>query len=339
MNALARSHLLTLCLLSLSASLIGVRIAGRAMTVQYTAAYLYGGYTGLDAHIYQWFHQIPKQAPAIFALIMFALMGSINLGITIKTRAWFMLTIAFTAGLEVGGYACRIVMLHNPGYNPYVAMQALLIVSPIFLALVDYSATGKLMRMAHGGGRLHPGWVAKGFFASDILCLAIQGGGAGLSSSEKSGNQNIAKMLLIVGLVLQLIFFTIFTSITLYMNLNRKYGLRGVKAFRPIFICLYSTIALMYIRSIFRVVEFSGGWFGNVATHEAYFYCFDFLMIFFCFVIFTWYHFGFYLRKAQRELDANVPPVQQQADTVNPAFNVNDKASAVPVTSIQVQAV
>ena len=310
------------------------------MAVQYTYAYLYGGYTGLDAQIYRWFHQIPKEAPAVFALVVFAILGLINLGITIRTRAWFMVTIAITAGLEVGGYACRIVMLHHPGYNPYVAMQALLIVSPIFLALVDYSATGKLMRMAQGGGRLHPAWVARGFFASDILCLAVQGGGAGLSSSEKSGNQNIAKALLIIGLILQLIFFTIFTSITVYMNLNRKYGLRGVKEFKPIFFCLYSTIALMYIRSIFRVVEFSGGWFGNVATHEAWFYCFDFLMIFFCFVIFTVFHFGFHLRKAQRELTANAvqvlnAPPGQQVDAVNPAFSMN-KESAMP-TAITVQ--
>ena len=307
------------------------------MAVQYTSAYLYGGYTGLDAQIYRWFHQIPKEAPAIFALVMFTLLGLINLAITCKTRAWFMLTIAFTAGLEVAGYACRIIMLHKPAYDPYVAMQALLIVSPIFLALVDYSATGKLMRMAHGGGRLHPAWVARGFFASDILCLAIQGGGAGLSSSEKTGNQNVAKSLLIIGLVLQLVFFTIFTAITLYMNLKTKYGLRGVRAFRPIFFCLYSTIALMYIRSIFRVIEFSGGWFGYAATHESYFYCFDFLMIFFCFVIFTVFHFGFYLRKAQASLLTSQAQ-QGQGVAASPAFQVSDKASAAPadVASIPV---
>ena len=97
-----------------------------------------GGYTGLQAEIYEWFHQIPKEAPAIFAIAAFATLGIANLAITVRTRAWFMLTIAFTAGLEVGGYICRIIMLHQPGYNCYVAMQALLIISPIFLALVDY---------------------------------------------------------------------------------------------------------------------------------------------------------------------------------------------------------
>lgn len=117
-------------------------------------------YTELQLGIYAWFHQIPKEAPAIFALAVFFLIGFANLAITCRTRAWFMLTVAFTAALEVAGYAFRIVMLHKPAYGPYVAMQALLIISPIFLALVDYSAVGKLMKIAHGGGWLKPAWVS-----------------------------------------------------------------------------------------------------------------------------------------------------------------------------------
>ena len=93
-------------------------------------------YTVLQLTIYAWFHQIPKEQAAIFALVVFFLLGCANLVITCNTRAWFMLTVAFTAALEVAGYAFRIVMLHKPAYGPYVAMQALLIISPIFLALV-----------------------------------------------------------------------------------------------------------------------------------------------------------------------------------------------------------
>ena len=121
-------------------------------------------YTQLQLAIYAWFQQIPKEAPAIFALIVFFLVGCANLAITCKTKAWFMLTVACTAALEVAGYAFRIVMLHEPAYDPYVAMQALLIISPIFLALVDYSAVGKLMKIANGGGRLRPAWVRSAAF-------------------------------------------------------------------------------------------------------------------------------------------------------------------------------
>ena len=117
-------------------------------------------YTVLQLTIYAWFGQIPKEGAAIFALIVFFLVGCANLAITCKTKSWFMLTVAFTAALEVAGYAFRIVMLHKPTYGSYVAMQALLIISPIFLALVDYSAVGKLMRLADGHGWLNPSWVS-----------------------------------------------------------------------------------------------------------------------------------------------------------------------------------
>lgn len=179
--------------------------------------------------------------------------------------------------------------------------------------------------------------VAKFFFASDILCLAIQGGGAGLSSSLKSGDQNTAKALLIIGLILQLFFFTCFTAITIYINLNRKYGLRGVKEYRPVFICLYVTIALMYIRSIFRLIEFSQGWFGNIATHEAYFYVFDFLMIFLCFVVFTALHFGTYLRKAELALPVTAPQEPRTELHVVPSRTA-DKPSAATPNAVQIQA-
>lgn len=116
-------------------------------------------YTALEEGIFQWFQAIPKEAPAIFALVFIFLFGCINLAITFKTRSWFMLFVAFTAGLEVAGYICRVVMLHQPGYGAYVIMQALLIISPTFLALVDYSAVGRLIRLADGGGRIRPGLV------------------------------------------------------------------------------------------------------------------------------------------------------------------------------------
>ncbi|KAL3148413.1 hypothetical protein ABBQ38_013868 [Trebouxia sp. C0009 RCD-2024] len=298
-------------------------------------------YTLLQQTIYAWFHQIPKEEAAIFALVVFFLIGVANLVITCRTKAWFMLTVAFTAALEVAGYAFRITMLHKPAYGPFVAMQALLIIPPIFLALVDYSAVGKLMRLAGGGGRLNPAWVARFFFASDILCLAIQGAGAGLSSSMNGGDQNSAKALLIVGLILQLFFFTCFTGITIYINLNKKYGLRGIKQCQPIFICLYVTIALMYIRSIFRLIEFADGWYGPIASNEVYFYVLDFLMIFLCSVVFTVLHFGVHLKKAELALVAVLPvtaPHMQGTETTSMPPKVAGKPSDASADVVQIQA-
>lgn len=179
--------------------------------------------------------------------------------------------------------------------------------------------------------------VAKFFFASDILCLAIQGAGAGMSSSLNNNDQNTAKALLIIGLILQLFFLTCFTAITIYLNLNKKYGLRGVKQYRAVFICLYVTIGLMYIRSIFRLIEFIDGWFGKIASNEVYFYIFDFLMIFLCFVVFTVLHFGVHLRKAQLALPVTAPQDQGVAPHSMPSKAAGKPSEASP-DAVQIQA-
>lgn len=172
--------------------------------------------------------------------------------------------------------------------------------------------------------------VAKVFFASDILCLVIQAAGAGISSSKTPTMQsaNLAKAILMVGLVLQLVFFTAFTCITIYVNIKPKYGLRGVKQYKPMFQCIYITIFLLYVRGVFRVIEFSGGWYGPIATNETYFYIFDFSMIALCFVLFTVLHFGLHMKKVEGGLPVNMPHGQQ-----NSHESVNKESGAI--TTVQ----
>ena len=93
----------------------------------------------------------------------------------------------------------------------------------------------------------------------------------------------------------------------------------------------------MYIRSIFRLIEFSDGWFGTIATHEVYFYVFDFLMIFLCFVVFTALHFGIHLRKAELALPVTAP--QQQINELHEMpSKAADKPSEMSPNAVQIQA-
>ena len=93
----------------------------------------------------------------------------------------------------------------------------------------------------------------------------------------------------------------------------------------------------MYIRSIFRLIEFSDGWFGTIATHESYFYCFDFLMIFLCFVVFTVFHFGVHLRKAELALPVTVPQEQTTHALSGPAVPPGKESNAQNI-AVQIQA-
>lgn len=52
------------------------------------------------------FHEIPNKAAAIVALVLFAIISVAVTAITIKTRCYYMLTVAITGYLEMGGEVC-----------------------------------------------------------------------------------------------------------------------------------------------------------------------------------------------------------------------------------------
>ena len=81
------------------------------------------------------FHEHPKSSPAIAALVLYLVIGFAILAVTIRTRAWFMLTISITAFLEFAGYVARVLVLHKPSIGLFAMMQALLIISPVLLSL------------------------------------------------------------------------------------------------------------------------------------------------------------------------------------------------------------
>jgi hypothetical protein len=172
----------------------------------------------------------------------------------------------------------------------------MLIVPPVLLAVVEYIAVGRLLAMSAAGraSRLSK-WVTRAFTASDVLCLLIQGGGGGLAGSGDDRLRTMGSRVMLVGLALQLGFFSAFTAVTVHVQREPRFGFAGARRVRPLFAAIYATVALMFLRNIFRVVEFGLGYTGYLATHEVFFYCFDLAPILSCFVIFTLFHYGLYL--------------------------------------------
>lgn len=265
--------------------------------------------------IYRWFHEYPKQSPAIAAVALYCIASLAIVILTVRTKAWFMLTVAITGFLEMGGYAARVQMLNKPSFGAYVGSQSVLIICPVLLSIVNYIAVGKILRLVDTSkGWLQPAWVARLFTTSDVLCLLLQGTGGGMQPSKDAGTRKLGNTLLLLGLGAQLGFFAIFTSMTIFINISKLYGLRGDLRFQPVFICLFCTIVLMFVRNVFRVIEFSQGYLGYLATHEAYFYIFDFAMIFSCFLFYIRFHFGFYLSS---QATADIPKAESSVTAIS----------------------
>lgn len=84
-------------------------------------------------------------------------------------------------------------------------------------------------------------------------------------SSDDYKSAQTGQRVLLVGLSLQLAFFSLFTLLCMYTH--RLYLLRhDMPAMRSCFWSLYALIVLFDTRNIFRVIEFVQGWTGYLKT-------------------------------------------------------------------------
>jgi hypothetical protein len=150
--------------------------------------------------IWQYFHEYPNQDAAWAATALYLVITLIVLGITIKTRAWFMICVVVTGFLETLGYAFRGYFLRNPQSIYFIQMQCFLIISPVLLAIVEYIVVGKLLKMSEAGrdSKLAK-WIGPLYTVSDILCLVLQGAGGGAVSQTDPKSQELGRNLLLAG--------------------------------------------------------------------------------------------------------------------------------------------
>lgn len=264
--------------------------------------------------VIDYFDFYPSKAMSIVALTLFAIAGLAVLAVTVKTRQWYMCIAGIVGLMEMAGFACRIQMLHKTVYGAYVAMQCLLIIPPSFLALVQYITLGKVIilvkqRYPERKMFLRPKWVIWGFFAMEIIALACQGAGAGLSVSDKGVDSTLksGRILLIIGLVALVVLIGCYAITAVVVHSSPRYGVRHSPNLRRLFPVLYTCTALLMIRNIFRLVEFGQGFEGAIADQEKYFYGFDSLMIILILMINTIFHFGFFLKAYPSELKVQEP--------------------------------
>jgi len=260
-----------------------------------------GGMTGsettalIDAAMLE---QMYHYQPIVWTAAMFAgLFGVVTLAMVLLNVRWpgrsVMYVIVATGAMEVLGYGLRVLCIYQPSKGVYIGTTCLLLISPVVLAFVNYVIVGDLLRAS--GVRLwiiNPDYLAKMFLASDIVCLIVQGGGGGLMASNSTQMFNIGRALVLFGLALQMCFFTCFTVITTVIALKEKYMLKYAPQLRAVFAGLLSTIILMYIRNIYRIIEFGSGSDSYLVQNEWVFYVFESAPIFLAFNCYGIFHFG-----------------------------------------------
>lgn len=187
--------------------------------------------------------------------------------------------------------------------GPYIIANIFILLGPTLFAASIYMTLGRLIRRVRGE-HLSPIRVTrltKTFVWGDVLSFVVQGNSSSLSVL---GYAQWGKVLVVVGLAIQLVSFSLFwvTAIVFARRLRRsptpesaKPGIPWVRSLHM----LYAVSALILVRSTFRIVEYVMGNDGYPLVHEWTMYVFDSVpMVVVMVIFFIWY-------PNQMSLDAN----------------------------------
>jgi hypothetical protein len=252
-----------------------------------------------DAWTLAVFGYLPSVGAAAAAIALFLVITLANTAATrrhARPQSRFLYFITATGVMEVIGYATRIAVLHVHRITLLIITSLFLILPPIALAVVNYSVVGKLMHASgRGMGRwMQPKHVVRLFLGSDLFCLCIQGaGGAQMVSTDPAAAQ-MGQRVILFGLAVQLAFFAAFTYVAARLRRDASFNLVRVRNIDAIYHVIYATIALLFLRNVYRVVEFaersSQG--SYISENEWLFYIFETLPILLVCAIYTRWHLG-----------------------------------------------
>ncbi|KAJ2866031.1 hypothetical protein GGH94_001806 [Coemansia aciculifera] len=244
---------------------------------------------------YLYFTYYPKDVYPDVAMALY-LVATIVLIVQIirqKAQLWLYI-IPGTAFAEALGYLFRELCVRKTTFTLYVLMTLFLLLPPNAMALANYKTVGKIISQSGARPRwffLKPKFVNWFYFSSDIFSIALQGTGGGMMTSYR--RREAGKIIVLVGLIVQLIFLACFLATTFYVWTSQAYAVAmgprdssSVSAKRKVLFTIVATTVLLYLRSIYRIVEFADGYGGAIYSAEWAFYVFDTLIIFLAFVVY-----------------------------------------------------
>ncbi|KAL1410668.1 hypothetical protein Q8F55_004687 [Vanrija albida] len=279
------------------------------------------------------FRYVPNRALNIIACGLYSLCGLIFILSTSRRhapltpdhlifRGWYFFALTFGTGMMAGGIAIRVVYYDRLHWDAgYGGQQLLIILAPCLLIAANYVLLGRIA--AHLDARRHmfipPRAVSWIFVVSDIGTFFVQGGGGGLSSNKDPKLAHIGQKLLLAGLIAQLVSFAIFSALWLVFTLRvrRDDALWNHPGWKPLNYCLGVNCVCFLIRNTFRMIEFTQGWHGYLATHEVYWAVLEALPVLIAISLFTWFWPSRILTERRRPVSGEfIPLAPKPADRV-----------------------
>ncbi|KAH8827430.1 RTA1-like protein [Flagelloscypha sp. PMI_526] len=246
-------------------------------------------------------------------LILFGLSGIVHFGQAMWYRAYWLLPTAVlcTVG-EVLGWSGRLWSHYNVlKGTPYMIQISTTIIAPTPLLAVNFIVFKRVVELlGEHYCLLSARWISRLFISADIIALVVQGAGGGIASGSESvlgGN------IMLGGIAFQFSIMVIATLLAIHYawswhsqrparktefdnsslesmplaslnsekNFKSRIPLDESESSRLVMLLWgisFNTFCL-FIRAIYRLIELSDGWTGEIITTEKWFNIFDGTMV------------------------------------------------------------
>ncbi|KAK7416629.1 hypothetical protein QQX98_005100 [Neonectria punicea] len=247
----------------------------------------------------------PSLGAAVVFTIIFVVTTILHTFQMIKTKTWYLIAFVLGGACEILGFIGRAIGANEEAgcwtLPPYILQSTFILIGPALMAASIYMVLARIIVLTDGQqyALIKRRFLTKIFVAGDVLALILQAQGGGLMSMAGPDNNfmEMGEIIIIVGLFIQLACFGTFVvvSAVFHRRMNRAPTPKALQTeirWRDYLRTLYVASGLIWVRSLFRVIEYLEGNDGYLISHEVYIYVFDALLIATTMLWMNWYHPG-----------------------------------------------
>ncbi|KAI9329220.1 RTA1 like protein-domain-containing protein [Zopfochytrium polystomum] len=248
---------------------------------------------------YSAFHYEPSVAAAAAMVAVFFVAFVLHLFFTVRHKAPYMISLTVGCIVESAGFGARILAHDSPfDAGTYAVQQTLILFPPVFYAATLYLVLKHIILAVDPSlSPLKPKLISVVFVGFDVLSFFVQGGASGIivSAGTNLNTLNIGIKVLIVGLMIQVVSFLGFLALGAAFYFRARAAGRAdprSEQWLPIFGVEAVCGVLVFVRSVFRVIELWEGFDGTIAKIEWLMYVFDPGFMAVVVYLLAWYHPG-----------------------------------------------
>ncbi|KUL90365.1 hypothetical protein ZTR_01994 [Talaromyces verruculosus] len=248
----------------------------------------------------------PSKVAGWVFVVIFGIGAAAHFILMFPLRAWFF--IPFILGCIGEYYHFTDWLEHWETDDPYLLQLMLILGSAPLLAATVYMTLGRFARALHAEQYtiMSVRWVTKIYVLIDIASFLCQMAGSAMQASSDPSGIKLGQHIVIGGLLVQLIAlgWFIFETTILHIRLNNGPTVISLKdpsiSWRPTLWTLRCVSVLIFIRSLYRLIEFTSGSDSTLAKNEVFLYIFDASLLSLSIFLFVVIHPERIFRKVRR---------------------------------------